>query len=355
MSIMKININNIKMVILLVLVFKSYPSMADDTLKSIDVSIGEWKPYVSQDFEGYGELTQKITLILERMGYRPNYLFMPWGQAKELVANNAEDTGPRGTFPFRETKNRMLQFYFSEKPIIDKCIVFFYNKDKIKKHANDAHVLKSLNDLQKYNLAYIKSDAGYEYPEELQSVLNKKKVTVVENTYHLFKKLIESNEDTEIVPEVKEVGLDLLLDYFPKEMEKIAIFQEATTKECFLREKFYFITSRLNPNNAEFIDKFDEQHRELLESGELERITNKSKQHPSLRKPAVTLIADPSADYIKGLSGEDEYFLPRGTKGLLLEWKQNDTNNTVEARIYILTYPYRGKEVTVEGRHIELQ
>lgn len=140
-----------------------FTSAADDGLKPIDIAIGEWKPYVSQELEGYGEVTQKITLILERMGYRPNYIFMPWGQAEMLVRKNATNSGPRGTFPFRKLGDRVSNFYFSEKPILKAHLVFFYNKDKILTGSKGKAVLQSLDDLKKYNLGYIKKSAGYEY------------------------------------------------------------------------------------------------------------------------------------------------------------------------------------------------
>lgn len=333
-----------------------FPSAADDALKPIDITIGEWKPYVSRNLEGYGEVTQKITLILERLGYRPNYMFMPWGQAEMLVRKNAENSGPRGTFPFLRSGDRENHFYFSKKPILKECIVFFYNKEKIKTHSNEKAVLKSLEDLKNYKLGYIKRAAGYQYPKNLQKILQEHG-TGVDSDYHLFSKLIDNNEmNIQVVPEVNEVGWSLLHDSFPWEHGKIAVFKEISgDQDCFLPENYYFLTSLLNPKNAEFMDKFNKQHEALLKSGMIERISQKAKQQPSLRKPAVTLTNDSPVGYIKARIGDEVYLLPRGTKGLLLDWDPNDNNDAVNAKIYILSYPYRGIEVTVDGRYVELQ
>ena len=356
-SISSMKANGSLILLILLLGCLSAPAKADD-LKPIDIAIGEWKPYVSQELEGYGEVPRKVTLILEWMGYRPNYVFMPWGQAEIIVRENPENIGFRGTFPFSKTLDRIKQFHFSNKPILKKCLVFFYNKEKIKNKIKGEPVLQSLGDLEEFNLGYIKSSAGYQYPGELQKIL-KKKGTVVDNDYQLFHKLIDSSEkdiQVEVVPEVKEVGLDLLFDFFPKGQRSIAIFEEKTgDRGCLLPVEYYFIISRLNPDNGEFKVKFDESHEKLIRLGLLEKITNDTQQQPSSRKPSVTLVSDTTEDYIIGRTGDEKYLLPKGTKGLLLDWQPNDDHGEIEARIYILSYPYRGVEVMVQGRYITLQ
>jgi polar amino acid transport system substrate-binding protein len=334
-----------------------FTSAADDCLKPIDIAIGEWKPYVSQELEGYGEVTQKITLILERMGYRPNYIFMPWGQAEMLVRKNAENYGPRGTFPFRQLGDRVKYFYFSEEPILQAHLVFFYNKEKIETGSKEKAVLKKPKDLEKYKLGYIKKSAGYEYPEELQKIFDKHG-TAVDNDYLLFKRLIDNNDmNIQVVPELKEVGLDLLYNSFSGEQEKIKLFKKDITgvQDYFLTVESFFLTSLLNPENKEFMDKFNKQHKALIDLGILEQISQKAKQQPSLRKPAVILTSESSVGYIKTIIKDKVYLLPKGTKGLLLDWIPNDKNDAVKAKIYILSYPYRGLEVTVDGRYVELQ
>lgn len=179
--------------------------------------------------------------------------------------------------------------------------------------------------------------------------------TAVDNDYLLFKKLIDNNENIQVVPEVKEVGWDLLYNFFPGEQEKIKVFKDKTGQDRFLTVTSFFLTSLLNPENDEFMDKFNEQYDALNKLGMLERISQKAKQQPSLRKPAVILTSESSAGYIKTINKNKVYLLPKGTKGLLLDWAPNKKNDAVNAKIYILSYPYRGLEVMVDGRYVELQ
>lgn len=353
---MKKNTGNLFLFISMICIAR--PVLADDALKSIDITIGEWKPYISQSLEGYGELTREITLTLERMGYRPNYQFMPWGQAEKLVRNNANDSGPRGTFPFSQVGDRIGNFYFSKKPVLTKCTVFFYNKDKLKDRHISKVMLGSLQDLDKdnYRLGYIKKTAGYQYPKQLQKILEKQG-TAVDSDYILFKKLIDDNDKKiEMVPEVREVGQVRLLESFPNEREKIAVFpKNPDAQHCLVPVKYYFMISALNPNNSEFMDKFDKQYQELLDTGAIDQIKQNAERQPTLDQPAVILTTNSPEGLIKAHDANKEYFLPRGTRGLLKDWKPDRGKTAVQARIYILSYPYRGHELFVDGRYVELQ
>ena len=172
---------------------------AKSSLKKIEIAVGEYKPFVSEFVEGYGELTEKVTAILKRMGYKPVYVFMPWGQAVKKVKSNQINEGLRGTFPFIKTDAREGDFLYPEKPLRKACLSFFYNKEKIFRNhpefresltpnpqevlktypefleSNVVNVslefLKSLEGPQSLRFGAIRSGKGYKYPETLKEIL----------------------------------------------------------------------------------------------------------------------------------------------------------------------------------------
>ena len=345
-------------VLYLLLISVSVNAHAGEALQPVDIAIGEWKPFVSQHVEGYGEVAEIISVALERMGYRPNYIFMPWGQAEEKVRQNETNLGPRATFPYRSTAKRREEFLLSVKPVFEACIRFFYNKDKV----SEAHPISisKLTELGRFKLGFVSEEGGYQYPNELTAILNQG-ATKIHSLFELFNKLVDpAAENVQVVPEVLEVGQDLLYELFPEQYFNIGIVGEKSgPRNCLLPVEYFLLASRRNPNNAEFIRRFDIAY-DSLDDEIATRIKRKAQSRPSLRKPAVILREHGSASLIKGRDADGTiYYLPRGTRGLLLTWMPpfNDTKNDPETRaeVRIITGPYRGKRLFVDGRHVELK
>ena len=111
----------------------------------------------------------------------------------------------------------------------------------------------------------------------------------------------------------------------------------------------------------EFINNFDQAHDDLGQEV-LERIKRKAEAHTSGQNPKIILNGHDLTLSIMGYDEEDQsYFLPRGTKGELKKWKQVSDKNLisndqpkVEAEVFVLTGPYRGKTLTIDGQFIEL-
>lgn len=347
-------------VLSLLLVSALSTAHADEALQPVDIAIGEWKPFVTRYVEGYGEVAEIVTVVLERMGYRPNYIFMPWGQAEAKVRQNESDIGPRASFPYRSTAKRRAEFLVSSDPVFETCIKFFYNKDKVP----TPHPLSisAVTDLARFKLGFVGEEGGYQYPEKLRSVLNKG-ATKVGSLFELFSKLVDpAAENVQVVPEVAAVGQDLLYELFPEQQFSIGIVGEAIGKHrprgCLLPVEYFFLMSRRNPNNAEFMRRFDVAHSSVGDETKT-RIKRKAQARPSLRTPALFLRAHGSESLIRGRDDDGTiYYLPRGTRGLLLNWKpprDAGSNSETQAEVRIISGPYRGKRLVVDGRHVELE
>lgn len=330
----------------------------NEDLTTIEIAVGEWKPFVTKDFEGYGEVPELITAILEEMGYQPVYKFMPWGQAERMVGDNEKDTGVRVTFPYAKTKKREDEFVTSSQPIFKACIRFFYNTDKVT--GDEPLSISSIDDLKKYKIGYVSESGGYQYPEELNNIL--KKENAVDNLYEAFSKLVNPKDfNVQVVPEVEEVGEEFLYELFPENRFSIKIIEEKerSQKQCLVPVEYYFMASKRNPNNDEFMKEFNKTHKLIADSEIAERIKIKSNNRPTPNSPEITLDSCEKSSNLSGRNNKNQiYHLPRGTKGLLLDWNmvqaKENTSTEVEATVKILTGPYRGKILTVDGRCLTL-
>ena len=333
-------------------------------LQPIEIAIGEWKPYVTQYEEGYGEIPEKITAILRRMEYDPDYVFMPWGIAEDLVADNSKNAGPRATFPFRKTRERERQFIFSEQPIFKSCIRLFSNKAKTGQL--DSLSISNINEISEYTIGYVTQEGGYQYPDDLADVLRRGNNRGFADLYQAFHALIDTST-VQIVPAVQKVGEELLYELFPAQQHLIGVIDETTDADeescegALLPVDYYFMTSLLNPHNVEFMKTFDAMHREIAQDTSqtfdhtFASIQRRAAERPSASTPEAILDTGQTAELIQGRDkGGNVYHVPRGTHVLLLDWVDDGNAPSIKAKVHILTGPYRGKVLYVDGRYVKL-
>jgi|GEM_PF-3970059 len=339
-----------------------YKTVPADTLQPVEVALGNWAPVIEEAVPGHGAVTEKITIVLRRMGYRPVYSFIPWGQAEHKVASNETDSGPRVTFPFLDTKPRQAKFIYSEKPVFHACMKFFYHKGKVSNPDKDP--LKTLSDLKRYRIGYVADSAGYQYPDSISSILRTHGKSFP-GLYEAFERLINDNaSDVQIVPVAQKIGEHLLIDLFPGDREKIGVLRETGTignKNCLLLVEYYLLVSRKNPNNSEFMDGFNKQYASLLADKEtVARIDQREKERGGLLHPLVELDGSYSGTRIIAETESGKKInVPRGTKGILYEWSSHpqagNGSPQATATVQLINGPYRGITVTLSGEQLRLK
>lgn len=337
----------------------SSSAQTNQPLESIEIAIGEWKPFVTQTVGRYGQVTEIVTVVLERAGYRPKYIFMPWGQALKLVKENESDLGPRATFPFISTDERRGEFLFSTRPVFEACYSFFYNRDKISRpeHAS----ISTIADLSHFRFGFVSKEGGYQYPQKLTTVLENKG-RGFNNLFEAFKALVDPSV-VQVVPAVWEVGQELLDELFPEQRSRIAVLDQSMVENgnhCLVPAKFYLLVGKRNPNNAELMTKFNKEYEKTIDSQTAARIKREASERPSTGNPEVVLSARDSPRVITGRDAYGQiYHLPRGTRGLLLDWRQASDQqphgSAMEAEVRVISGPYRGKTLIVDGKFVVLK
>jgi ABC-type amino acid transport substrate-binding protein len=339
-----------------------FQKVAADALRPVEVALGNWAPVIEEKRSGYGALTEKITIVLRRMGYRPTYSFMPWSQAELKVASNETDAGPRITFPYLQTPSRHAAFLYSEKPVFQACMKFFYHKGKISNP--EMTRLTTLGDLTRYRIGYVAESAGFQYPAKISPIIQAKGKSFP-GLYEAFEQLITDNaSDVQVVPVAQVIGEHLLIELFSNGRKNIDLLEEPVTgseNDCLLPVDYYLLMSRKNPNNTEFMDSFNQEFARLEADKEtVARIDRREKERGSLRQPLVRLVGLPSSFRILAdMESGKRIQIPRGTQGILLDWSsQADTEVAsphATATVRIISGPYRGMTVTLPGEHLRLE
>ena len=329
------------------------------SLETLEVAVGEWGSHVSEEIDGYGEVPELVTVILERMGYAPQYIFMPWGQAESLVASNDQNEGPRATFPYIDTEARRQQFIFSEKAVFSSCMRFFQNDEKMGE--SPIQPLLSLNELSGYSMGYVSVEGGYQYSPELMEILEEPGNTESISLYDAFQELVDPASPVQIVPAEEDVGEALLYELFPEDRWRVVMIEEepaSSSVDCIVSLEYFFIASKRNPNNAEFMQSFDEVHEQIEEDAKesIARIRRNARDRPTPKNPMVVLDTGDSIETIIARSPNGQRIaMPRGSQGLLLEWRQTEDDLSPEGRVRVVTGPYRGQTVLVAGKYIRLK
>ncbi|GAB1259479.1 hypothetical protein [Aurantivibrio plasticivorans] len=406
------------------LLFLLWNSNENESARDI-ILTGEWAPYSGEHLPQQGITTAIVTTVMENMDMQPEVRFLSWPRAQELAAAAENNQDPRGSFPYLRVPSREVHYYYS-LPIMQVPQGIYFNALNTPTDTfNDLHLpwphhepvnLDELNQLlspkastaileyqhtllqqleeslatiklsakreqdllssyhQQINgliLAYLaaaRSKAqvirieGYEYP----AVFNELMVDTspaVEDTRAAFALLAQSDQPL-LVIEAERVADTVLTKHFPRR----AIEDQPDNIIKAVPVKFdlhnHFIAGKANPENRDFIKRFNKRLLELENEGRLKTIAEQINTaidnsqlvelHPvKAGEPIFAYTAnDPSSAYV---------LLTPGIKAKVLQWSnaylapQTKTDFQDELiSVRIRQGPQTGKQFYIDGRSIRL-
>lgn len=169
--------------IFLLLISSSFSKvLPKDTVKIINVAIGEWPPYVSKDLPDRGPHARLVSKIFKRLGYKVTYHYMPWKRALHETKKGKFVA----TFPWSKTKDRNRVLDYSIIPIanLNDRIYFVKNNHK------DGIDIKNIRELKSLTAVAIR---GY-WQKKLYEK-NKIKFSMVSNEIAAINMLLSSRAD----------------------------------------------------------------------------------------------------------------------------------------------------------------
>jgi len=214
----------------------------------IQITVGEWPPFISQNQQDNGFIADLIQDVLEDAGYHARFTFYPWTRAYKTAATGRADA----TAVWMFKKEREKDFYYSD-PVLKEEFVFF----KLKSSAFD---WLSIEDLKAYRLGGL---LGSSYGQDFDDALEKGQISTefVPNTKLNFLNLLAGRVDA--FPLEKSVGLASIRDLLTPEQQTQIDFHP----KRLLQNHSYLLLSKALPDSKKRINDFNQKLAEFREDG----------------------------------------------------------------------------------------
>ncbi len=253
-------------IFLIILAGKCFPH------QTVNITVGEWPPYLSEKMENGGILMEIISEAFSLEGIKAEYKFYPWKRAYDYVKEGKHDASPGWT----KTPERETLFYFSD-PVFISQGVFFHLKSK-------PFDWKTVDDLKKFKMG---GTIGYNYGEMIQGAEATGYISMdrVATDKQNLKKLLAKRID--IFPQLLEVGYYQLSEYFDDFNERFSQEEiQAVTHHPtpYRTASYYLILSRENPENEDICHRFNKGLESLIKSGKYKQIFSKIQEKRFIKK-----------------------------------------------------------------------
>lgn len=219
-----------------------------NTVTPINITVGEWPPFISQSQKHNGFIADLLTDVFKAAGYQAKFVFYPWNRAYKTAALGRANA----TAVWMYKAEREQDFYYSE-PVLNEEFVFFHLKDT-------PFDWQSMTDLSTYNLGAL---LGSSYGKAFDSALKKKQIKAefVPNTKLNFINLISGRVDA--FPLEKSVGIASMRDILTPEQHANISFHP----KRLLQNESYLLLPKALPNSQKVMADFNQNLAKFRQDG----------------------------------------------------------------------------------------
>lgn len=220
----------------------------------INVSTGEWAPFMSKKLKNYGFVTHIVTEAFSMVGVKVNYNFCPWPRAMSFTKMGRTISSSAWYW----NEERAKDFYFSDPLFIERQ-VFFHLKEM-------PFNWKNITDLKGKRIGAM---IGYFYGEKFKNAEDTKLFTVerISSDELNFKKLLAGRVN--IIVTSLFVGTHILRKKFSKNVVSRITYHPKSVNDGPL----HLIFSK-NAKGLEWRAIFNQGLAKLKSSGKLDQIYN---------------------------------------------------------------------------------
>ncbi|RAJ06347.1 substrate-binding periplasmic protein [Aeromonas salmonicida] len=234
--------------VLLLLTMSSPPALATPP-RVLNIIVGEWPPFVSEQSKHYGPVAHLISDLFQEAGYSVRYHFAPWGRVYSLAAASQLYDA---TAVWMHKPEREKDFLFSE-PVLQEQFVFF----SLTSRQLNAERLAQIAGLR------LGGDIAYSYGPELDAMVAEGKVSQqrVTDIKLNFGKLLRGRID--LYPQEIRVGLTALR----KEFDPATAAAITHSQTPFLQNNSFVMFPRKMPDSARLQAQFNQKLQQAITSG----------------------------------------------------------------------------------------
>lgn len=214
----------------------------------LNISVGDWPPYLSAELEHNGVVAHLISDILADEGYQVRFSFLPWPRAYAAAAAGKFDASA----VWMRKDEREKDFLYSE-PVLEEQFVFFH----LKSLPFDWHRFDDLTGMT------LGGGLEYSYGPDFDAFLASDKVTMerVSTDTQNFEKLLK--ERVVLYPQEVNVGYYALMRHFSTaDIAKITHHPSP-----LLNNLSYLMLPRSLVGSPELLERFNRRLLEYRKSG----------------------------------------------------------------------------------------
>lgn len=225
--------------------------------KTLKLATGEWAPFTSEKIDGYGFITEIVTLVLKEMKISPKYEFYKWNRCYSMVKRG----DVWAAFPYSYTEERAKEVLYSHTVGTSRT-VFFRHK------GSDSRIkpgikYEKLEDLKPYKIGGVK---GYFYEKAFKKAgLN---VSYTSDEISALKRLEAGRID--LLPLNELVGWELVKKHFPGKINEFKPLDNA-----YETNELKLIISKNFPDSSRLLDQFNDSLQKIKTSGGYSMILEK--------------------------------------------------------------------------------
>lgn len=229
---------------------------------TLRITNGEWPPYLSVELPHNGIASRIVSDAFARQGIQVQYGFFPWNRAFQLARRGAW----HGTAVWLSSPERERDFYLSD-PVVEARYVFFHLADT-------AFDWQTIDDLAQWRLG---GTLEYHYGEAFQQAERDGKLRIerVASDEQNFARLLARRID--VFPMDEAVGNTLLRKNFSARDQARIHVHPLPLRVDALR----LLLSRKQPENAEYMRRFNLGLKDLRDNGSIRRYLNEVRELPS--------------------------------------------------------------------------
>ncbi|WP_166268684.1 substrate-binding periplasmic protein [Marinobacter caseinilyticus] len=214
----------------------------------LQVSVGDWPPFIAQNQKHHGFIAHLISDIFAAEGYIVSFHFLPWNRAYREAAKVQRDA----TAVWMYKAERENDFYYSD-PVLKEQFVFFHRK-------GDGFHWQHYGDLVGLTIG---GGLGYSYGPEFDAAAEAElfKLERVASDEQNFLRLLIGRID--VFPEEINVGyFTLRRDLKPEQVAQITHHPKPV-----LENESFMLFPRKGPDSLALVKKFNKRLRQFQDSG----------------------------------------------------------------------------------------
>ncbi len=218
-----------------------------DSLTELQISAGEWPPFLSETLPHQGVVAHLIRDIFAAAGYKVSFTFLPWARAYHDTANGKY----AATAIWMFSEDRTSAFLYSE-PVLNEQFVFFH----LQQRPFDWQQLSDLRGL------LLGGGLGYSYGPAFDQAVSKGvfKMSRVGSTEQNFRRLAAGRID--VFAEEISVGYHTLNHQLPDMAEAISHHP----RPLLINQSFLLFPHNTD-GSAQLLELFNQHLQQFKQSG----------------------------------------------------------------------------------------